>query len=340
MDKINQTLDRWENRHPTMLSCRLIVQMFAGGISQFMTTVQGMPKDIEDQMQKLIYTFIWGENKAAVSLKQTRQPFGRGGFKLLDIHAHNEAIDIMWLKNYLILDQLHPLWAFIADILLEENIAKSSNIDRNVTCNTYLQKWSPSMAPGSKLPLDLKRMLKVGWKYNAGFSAINIPHQVKKLLPAWYHLGAETNPWGFNRQWTTQCLKGNHQVKTVGDLVRLTNRLRSADPANIHQDLQECPCMPCTADRELNCQNPNKYCCSAQDLIDCLKEKWNPLRNSSNADNLTLTHRRKKKNSEAKTNKTEILFDPSVKGEDNLEAYFCIFTDPAATCQDPGLCPV
>jgi Reverse transcriptase (RNA-dependent DNA polymerase) len=71
MDKINQTLDRWENRHPTMLSCRLIIQMFAGGISQFMTTIQGMPKDVEDRMQKLINSFIWGENKAAISLKQT-----------------------------------------------------------------------------------------------------------------------------------------------------------------------------------------------------------------------------------------------------------------------------
>ncbi|KIM81884.1 hypothetical protein PILCRDRAFT_55482, partial [Piloderma croceum F 1598] len=58
MDKINLTLDRWENRHPTMLSRRLIVQMFAGGISQFMTTVQGMPKGIEDRMQKLISTFV------------------------------------------------------------------------------------------------------------------------------------------------------------------------------------------------------------------------------------------------------------------------------------------
>jgi len=168
-----------ESRHPTMLSRRLIIQMFAGGISQFMTTVQGMPKDVEDRKQKLINIFIWGENKAAINLKQTWQPFEKGGFKLLDIHARNEAIDIMWLKNYLVLNQSCLLWAFVADILIEENIAKSSNIDWNVTCNMYPPKWSPSMVPGSKLPLDLKRMLKVGKKYNTGFSAINIPHQVK-----------------------------------------------------------------------------------------------------------------------------------------------------------------
>jgi hypothetical protein len=184
--------------------------MFAGGISQFMTTVHGMPKDIEDRIQKLINTFVWGGDKAAVGLNQTRKPFEKGGFKLLDVRAQNEAIDIIWLKNYLSLGHSRPLWAFVADILIEESVAKSNNIDHNVTMNTYLQKWSPSLTPGSKLPLNLKRMLKVGRKYNAGFSAISIPHLIKKQLPAWYHLGAEDTPRGFNRLWTTQCLKDNH----------------------------------------------------------------------------------------------------------------------------------
>jgi hypothetical protein len=40
-----------------MLSYRLIVQMFAGRISQFMTTVQGMPKDVEAQRES-----TWGRN--------------------------------------------------------------------------------------------------------------------------------------------------------------------------------------------------------------------------------------------------------------------------------------
>jgi hypothetical protein len=87
IDKINQTLERWENRQPTTLSRRLVVQMFAGGISQFMTTVQGMPKDIEDQIQKLINTFVWGGDRATVGLNQTRKPFEKGGFKLLNVRA-------------------------------------------------------------------------------------------------------------------------------------------------------------------------------------------------------------------------------------------------------------
>jgi exonuclease III len=339
IDKINQTLERWEKRQPTTLSRRLIVQMFAGGISQFMTTVQGMPKDVEDQIQRLISAFVWGGDRATVKLDQARQPLEKGGFKLLDIRARNEAIDIMWLKTYLTLNRSRPIWAFVADVLIEESIAKSNKIDRNVTANTYLQNWSPSLAPNSKLPLDLKRMLKVGRKYNASLSAISIPRMIKKRLPAWYHLGAEETPRGFNRLQTTQCLKQNHRIDTVGDLVRLTNRLRTADPANIHQDLRDCPCTPCTADRGLNCSDPNRCCRSGQDIIGRLREKWNPLRSSENADDLTLTHRRKKTNAEARKNKSAILFNPSIKVEGNIEAYFRVFADPSAMCQDPGLRP-
>ena len=36
-----------------------------------------------------------------------------------------------------------PMWALIADVLIEENIAKSKNIDKEVTMNTYLQSWFP-----------------------------------------------------------------------------------------------------------------------------------------------------------------------------------------------------
>ena len=54
LDKIQATFDRWELQHPTLISKRLIVNMFAGGITQYLTTVQGMPKEIETKLQKMI----------------------------------------------------------------------------------------------------------------------------------------------------------------------------------------------------------------------------------------------------------------------------------------------
>ena len=38
LDKIQATFERWDQRHPTLISRRLIVNMFAGGMTQYLTT--------------------------------------------------------------------------------------------------------------------------------------------------------------------------------------------------------------------------------------------------------------------------------------------------------------
>ena len=171
--------------------------MFAGGITQYLATVQGMPQEIEAKLQKMINDLVWG-GKAAVNLKVMNNPPEKGGINLLDIQARNEAIQIMWLKKYTTMGPQRPTWALVADVLIEENIAKSRNIDKEVTLNTYLQSWSPKTNATSTLPLDLKRMLSMGKKYNLRLNALRIPESMKKRLPAWYHLGTEDNLAGFN----------------------------------------------------------------------------------------------------------------------------------------------
>jgi hypothetical protein len=41
-------------------------------------------------------------------------------------------------------------------------------------------------------------MINICRKYSLSFGAFRILEDVKKELPAWYHLGAENNPAGFN----------------------------------------------------------------------------------------------------------------------------------------------
>ena len=82
----------------------------------------------------------------------------------VDIKVRNEVIQIMWLKKYTTIGPQRPTWALVADVLIEENIAKSKNIDKEVTMNTYLQSRSPKANATSTLPLDLKRMLGTGKK--------------------------------------------------------------------------------------------------------------------------------------------------------------------------------
>jgi len=338
LDKIQSTFERWDHRHPTLISRRLIVNMFAGGMTQYLSTVQGMPPEVETKIQKMINSLVWDSKKASINLNTMNAPAEEGGIGLLDIQARNEAIQIMWLKKYTTLRTLRPTWALIADILLEENIANSHHIDKKVTINTYLQSWSPTTGTRSKLPPDLKKMVNVGKKYNLSFGALRIPEDVKKELPAWYHLGAENNPAGFNRSRAPKCLKDNHQVRTVSDLLKATSRLRHANPNNIHQDLRQCQCTSCGEDRNAGCQDPNKCCRAAQSLIDRLKPKWKPS-NRLNVDNLSLTPRRKGRNKEAKAKNKDVTFDPSVTRDGDISSYFRIFVTPNVKCINPALRP-
>ncbi|EPS94213.1 hypothetical protein FOMPIDRAFT_23382, partial [Fomitopsis schrenkii] len=59
MKKMKDFLERWGRCHPSMGGKRSIVQMGPGGISQYLTCVQGMPRQIEDEIAKTIQQFMW-----------------------------------------------------------------------------------------------------------------------------------------------------------------------------------------------------------------------------------------------------------------------------------------
>ncbi|KAJ3753756.1 hypothetical protein EV360DRAFT_23380, partial [Lentinula raphanica] len=62
LERIDQSLDRWEQSCPTMEGRRLIISMIVGGMTQYLTKVQGMPKEIEHRLEKRIRNFLW-DNK-------------------------------------------------------------------------------------------------------------------------------------------------------------------------------------------------------------------------------------------------------------------------------------
>jgi hypothetical protein len=131
--------------------------MFAGRMTQYLSTVQGMPTRVETRIQKMINSLVWDNKKVSINLNVMNAPAEEGRIGLLDIQAWNEAIQIMWLKKYTALGPSRPTWALIVDILLEVSIANLNRIDKEVTMNMYLQSWSPMTDTRSKLPPDLKR---------------------------------------------------------------------------------------------------------------------------------------------------------------------------------------
>ncbi|KAJ3853367.1 hypothetical protein EV368DRAFT_73517 [Lentinula lateritia] len=63
LEKIDKVLLNWEKSNPTMDGRKKIIQMIIGGMTQYLTQVQGMPKKVEKKLEKRICQFLWGSKK-------------------------------------------------------------------------------------------------------------------------------------------------------------------------------------------------------------------------------------------------------------------------------------
>ena len=133
LDKIDNDLEHWNRSHPTINGCRLIVNMVVGGHTQYLSQVQGMPQAITETLKQTIQKFIWNSEIMAWDQK-------RGGHKVMNIEARNDAIILMKLKSYLNFDSDHPTWAFFADDILRKNISpKFGAADPKTLISSFLQ---------------------------------------------------------------------------------------------------------------------------------------------------------------------------------------------------------
>ncbi|OSD00923.1 hypothetical protein PYCCODRAFT_1351061, partial [Trametes coccinea BRFM310] len=119
MAKLQEILDRWAVSHTTVMGKKHIAQMFVSGVTQFMTCVQRMPRTIAERLKKMIGTMIWeGKNRPPIAIEYLYKPPRLGGLGLVDIDARNDAIDIVWLRDYLSLGKSRPKWALVADDII------------------------------------------------------------------------------------------------------------------------------------------------------------------------------------------------------------------------------
>ena len=124
-------------------------------MTQYLIAVQGMPKSIENTFQKMTKEFIWKNRKPLINKETLSLPREQGGLKILNIKLRNQAIEIMWLKRYLDLSKNRPKWAYITDILIEEQMTKASGkVDKLAKINIFLQTWKTNTSSNSKLKDD------------------------------------------------------------------------------------------------------------------------------------------------------------------------------------------
>ena len=325
IDTIKLKLEQWEKAHPTLYGKRLIIQTVVGGHTQFLAKAQGMPTAIEDALIKIINKFIWGKDSTTRIAQQTLQrPINEGGLNILDIKARNEAIELVWLKEYLNFTASRQQWAAITDhIVLAAAPTHSVEIAND---NPFLQAWSvPQKGPrAEKLNDDIWRMFRVAKKHNTNLEAIKISPHILAQLPAWYHITAEQRT--LNRT-TARCLMQNHQVTKVADLVKISARIRHPLQYPTHQQNQECPCHNCSEDRTKGCEHPQDCASEALIRLNLIPPRYNPTQQGA-IDGLSLTKSGKIRNKMAEQNNNEVTFDPSITCKENLAECFRIFTDP------------
>ena len=191
--------------------------MQVAGVTQYLTKVQGMPKDVEVELNKQIRKFMWNyENFDTVNKAQMYATHKNRGKKLLDIEARNKAIHLTWLKTYLNLGPDRATWTFFADTIISTDIPKSHTIDNDPESRIMpiLQTWTPK-SRGSTLPDDLKQMLKLARDYNVSVTAKNPSKEARKNLPIWYHVHSDQSARKLYKSRMAKCLRKKHNIKLV-----------------------------------------------------------------------------------------------------------------------------
>ena len=281
LENVCKRLKRWGAAKHSLEGRRLIVQMQVAGVTQYLTKVQGMPRDIELELNKQIRKFMWNyEHTDTVNQTQMYAPHERGGKKLLDIETRNKAIHLTWLKAYLNMGPDRATWTFFADAIIGSDIPKSHSIDNDPESRIMpiLQTWE-TKSRGSTLPEDLKQMLKLAKEYNVRVSARNPSKQAREDLPIWYHVHSDQSARKLYKTKTAKCLRKKHNTKLVRDALQTLERL-----SETHEETNSCTCTTCTTmRRELKCTHPNDCINLAASLLNKILPNWDPRSDEGSA---------------------------------------------------------
>lgn len=330
---IERKLNVWAKRHPTLYGRKLAVSLEAGARTQFLAKAQTMPEPIEKKLTKLIAGFVWnGDAHPRISRETLCKKIEDGGINLLCIKTRNEAIDVMWLKEYMKLGRERPRWAYLADALIARAVAAASkSVDWDARVNYFLQTWNVSTRQSAGLPEHLRRLVKAASVHGMRLELPKPAEDLKKELPIFYHIGGANGRCTENSP-ALRCLRERHRVRTVADCAAAADHLNRS--RTNHVPRRNCECTDCDSDRRrLGCDNPHRCALAAVKRLRKLRPKWHPDTNHIN-DGLTLTKRRKKKNTEAMQTRDRVIFDPSITSDPTVEGAMRIFVPDEDTQQD------
>ncbi len=272
--KLESVLERWRQGITTLEGRRHVVQMFIGGMTQFLTDVQTMPALVQRRLERILRRYLWNDRIIPpVSLEHAQADFERGGLRILDIETRNEAIDLIWARAYLRYDELRPTWALVADDLMARTVTVDCTVRiPELRSNPLLQHWWPKL---SALPQYLQRMLRTSAKYGLRLEGIAFSREILRRMPMWYHdqLELQVAKQLARTSQVVSCLIDRHSLRTVGDFEAFVLNFHA--PGHLHR--ASCTCAGCEFARlGVGCPRPHVCVERAVQFLDALPPKWDP----------------------------------------------------------------
>ncbi|KAF5328335.1 hypothetical protein D9619_013331 [Psilocybe cf. subviscida] len=274
IEKINATLKRWEKTFPTIKGRKIILQWVVGGMTQYLTNIQGMPLAVEKQLDKICREYAWdNEGRAMVNTQTMANSLADGGKGVINVKQQNDAIVLAQIRDFLApSNDAEKPWAPFMREILAHYAQSYPKTDPMIRDNPFLQDWNPAI---TKLPKNIQKMLKTAHTYGVKLEVAEVTADQARNMPVWSHLAMTPEMRKLQNAVYPTLLRQKHKIVTVGDLEE-TAKSRDAMPD--HVETAGCTCEGCKHDRViLGCtMNPAKCTQNAKKLLSSLPDKWHP----------------------------------------------------------------
>ena len=272
VDAIQKNLTRWLTHYPTLEGKRLIVQMIAGGKTQFLTRAQGMPNEVADQLQKMINEFSWEKKVSSMRIEDLAKEIEEGGRKVMDVKTRNDAICLMWVKDYLRMGENRPKWAYMIDEIFRSTRPKGAKeTPEEITdWNPFTQDWYPKLRD-KHIPKRIQQAMSLAKRHGVTLESPKPDNETRLNMPIWLHRKASKDAARLYKKNEAKCLKTKHKTHYMAQLVAL---LGNTPPD--HRDHNFCQCVQCREMSTTGCTHPNGCLEMAKNLINAITVTWRP----------------------------------------------------------------
>ncbi|KAJ7254130.1 hypothetical protein C8J57DRAFT_948763, partial [Mycena rebaudengoi] len=183
------------------------------GMTQYLTSVQGMAKEVLGRLEKMTKSFLWGEDKRApLDSDILFQPISNGSKNMVCLEDRNKATNLKVLQRYLIFDVSRPTWAAFTDRVFAKNVPAAPVVSPDARINPFLQTWSPLILP---LKEPCPTFIKTARDFDVQPDGLNIETELKQKMPIWFHIGASVKLNHLNNSEASKWLRSIHKITTV-----------------------------------------------------------------------------------------------------------------------------